>query len=71
MDQEELRALLDELMLTQEATADLFGVTSRSVRNWIAGVSPVPVAVRVVLRLLSAGKTNMATVRVAANRPLR
>ena len=51
----ELRAILDQLHITQQAAARLLGHHRRSMEKW-AGDRQIPAALAIVLRLLAAGR---------------
>jgi DNA-binding transcriptional regulator YiaG len=52
----ELRAILDQLHITQQAAARLLGHHRRSMEKWAAGDRQIPPALAIVLRLLAAGR---------------
>jgi hypothetical protein len=49
----ELRAILDQLHITQRAAARLLGHHRRSMEKWAAGDRQIPPALAIVLRLLA------------------
>ncbi len=52
----ELRAILDQLHITQGAAARLFGHHRRSMEKWAVGDRQIPPTLAIVLRLLVAGR---------------
>jgi transcriptional regulator with XRE-family HTH domain len=54
--------------LSQAGVAELFGVKVRTVRRWASGATPVPVAVTVVLGLLSGKRVTLDEVEYYADR---
>jgi DNA-binding transcriptional regulator YiaG len=52
----ELRAILDQLHITQGAAARLLGHHRRSMEHWTRGDRQIPSAMAIVLRLLAAGR---------------
>ena len=43
MTRTELRALLARAKMSQREAAELCGVTTRTIKNWLSGASPVPI----------------------------
>jgi hypothetical protein len=65
----ELRAILDELHITQRAAARLFGHHRRSMEHWARGdrqIPPTLAIVLIVLRLLAAGPNHGRRYRAGA-----
>jgi transcriptional regulator with XRE-family HTH domain len=52
----ELRAILDQLQITQRATARLLGHHRRSMEKWATGDRRIPPTVAILLRLLAAAR---------------
>jgi DNA-binding transcriptional regulator YiaG len=61
----ELDRALMKLDMTQTAFAALVGVDPRTVRTWVGGARPMPLAATIVLRLLLAGKITIADIEDA------
>jgi hypothetical protein len=55
----ELTATLKALDLTRAKTAQLLGMSERTVYHWAAGRTPIPVAVAAVLRLIRSGRISL------------
>jgi DNA-binding transcriptional regulator YiaG len=49
MNEEQYRAALERLKLTQAQAAELFNVNDRTSRRWALGETPVPTSVAMVL----------------------
>jgi DNA-binding transcriptional regulator YdaS (Cro superfamily) len=56
MTSSELRAILDQLHITQRAAARLLGHHRRSMEHWVRGDRQIPPTLAIVLRLLAAGR---------------
>jgi DNA-binding transcriptional regulator YiaG len=65
MTADEIRLALMRLDMTQGALAALVGVDPRTVRAWIAGARPMPLAAAIVLRLLARGRIGVADIEAA------
>jgi DNA-binding transcriptional regulator YdaS (Cro superfamily) len=52
----ELRAILDQLHITQLAAARLLGHHRRSMEHWVRGDRQIPPTLAIVLRLLVVGR---------------
>jgi len=66
----ELRAILDQLHMTQRAAARLLGHHQRSMEKWAAGERRIPPTVAILLGLLAAGRITPDDIENVRNRPV-
>lgn len=65
MNKRQLKTVMDDTGLRQLDVANMFDLTPRQVRRWQKNEADVPVAERIVLRLLAWGLIDQAAVDAA------